>query len=85
MKSTVDKLVIGKLETTPVGLHKLSNVVKTDIVKKTEYDESVIKLKKLTITQKLMKFKINLLLIIININIRNVCCKIKTSKFSKQN
>ena len=34
MKSKVDKLDIGRLETTPVELSKLSNVVKDDVVKK---------------------------------------------------
>ena len=34
MKSKVDKLDIGRLETTPVELSKLSNVVKNDVVKK---------------------------------------------------
>ena len=34
MKSKGDKLDIGKLETTPVDLSKLSNVVKNDVVKK---------------------------------------------------
>ena len=43
MKSKVDQLDIGKLETTPVHLTKLSNVVKTDAVKKTIYDELVKK------------------------------------------
>ena len=37
-KSDVDKLDIGKLETTLVDLSKLNNVVKEDIVKKSEYD-----------------------------------------------
>ena len=37
LKYKVDKLDIGKLETTPVDLSKLSNVVKTDFVKKSEY------------------------------------------------
>ena len=41
MKSKVDKLDVGKLETTPVDLNKLSNVVKNDVVKKTEYNELV--------------------------------------------
>ena len=41
MKSTVDKLDSGKLETTPVDLSKLSNVVKNDVVKMTEYNEIV--------------------------------------------
>ena len=34
MESKVDKLDIGRLETTPVELSKLSNVVKNDVVKK---------------------------------------------------
>ena len=43
MKNKVDKLDIGKLESTPVDLSKLSNVVRNDVVKKTEYNESVKK------------------------------------------
>ena len=41
LKSKVDKLDIGKLETTPVDLSKLSNVVKSDVVKKTEYNAKI--------------------------------------------
>ena len=36
MKTKVGKLDIGKLETTPIDLSKLSNVVKNDVVEKTE-------------------------------------------------
>ena len=39
MKSRIDKLNIEKIETTPVNLSKLSNVVKYDVVKKTESNE----------------------------------------------
>ena len=41
LKSEIDKLDIGKLETTPVDLSKLSDVVKNEIVKKTEYNKLV--------------------------------------------
>ena len=41
LKSKVDKSDIGKLETTPVNLSKLSNVLKNDVVKKSEYNELV--------------------------------------------
>ena len=71
MKSKVDKLDTGKLETTTVDISKLSNVVKNDLAKRTEYNELVEKFntfqttdtsdlvkKKMTITQKLMKLKI---------------------------
>ena len=40
-KSKVDKLDIGKLETIPVYLSKLSNVIKNDVVKKTEYNTKI--------------------------------------------
>ena len=40
-KSKVDKLNIVKLEITPVDLSKLSNVVKNEVVKKTEYNVNI--------------------------------------------
>ena len=70
LKSKVDKSDIGKLESTPVDLSKLSAVEKNDVVKRTEYNELVKKVnkisttdtrnlvKKLVITQKLMRMKI---------------------------
>ena len=44
VKYNLDKLDIGKLETTPVDLSKLSNLVKNDVVKEPEYDELVKKI-----------------------------------------
>ena len=41
MKSKVHELDNAKLETTPVDLSKLSDVVKNDVVKKTDYYELV--------------------------------------------
>ena len=81
LKSKVDKLDVGKLETTPVGLSKLSNVVKHDVVKKTDYNELIKKVntiqatdtsnlvKKPTLTQRLTKLKRKLLIMIIVISI----------------
>ena len=43
LKTEVDKLGIDKLVPVPVDLSKLSDVVKNDVVKKTEYDELVAK------------------------------------------
>ena len=43
LNSKAEKLDVDKLETTPADLRKLSNVVKNDVVKKTEYDELVKK------------------------------------------
>ena len=41
LKTEVDKLDIGKLKVVPTDLSKLSNVVKNDVVKKTEYNKLV--------------------------------------------
>ena len=41
LKTEVDKLDIDKLVPVPVDLSKLSDVVKNDVVKKTEYDKLV--------------------------------------------
>ena len=43
LKTEVDKIDADKLETVPVDLAKLSNVVKNDVVIKTEYKKSVTK------------------------------------------
>ena len=43
LKTEVDKIDIDKLTSVPIDLAKLSNVVKNDVVKKTEYDELVNK------------------------------------------
>ena len=42
LKTEVDKLYIDKLVPVPVDLGKLSNVVKNDAFKKTEYDKLVV-------------------------------------------
>ena len=41
LKTEVDKLDIDKLKPAPTDLSKLSNGVKNDVVKKTEYDKLV--------------------------------------------
>ena len=41
LKSEVDKIDIDKLKTVPVDLAKLCNVVKNDVVKKTDYNTKV--------------------------------------------
>ena len=41
LKSEVDKLDIDKLATVPVDLSKISNVVKNDVVKKTDYNTKI--------------------------------------------
>ena len=43
LKYEVDKLDIDKLAPVPVGLSKLSDVVKNDVAKKTVYDKLVAK------------------------------------------
>ena len=41
LKTEVDKIDADKLKTTPTDLAKLSNVVKNDVVKKTDYNAKV--------------------------------------------
>ena len=77
MKSKVENLDVGKLVVLPVDLSKLSDVVKNDIVKKTECDRLVRKVnaiqttdtvdlvKNLTMTQKIIE-KIFLIIILVN-------------------
>ena len=43
LKSKVNNLDIEKSKTTPADLRKPSNVVKNDVVEKTEFDEFVKK------------------------------------------
>ena len=49
MKSKVDKLDVDKLATVPVDLSKLCDLV-NDVVKKTEYNEFVKKVKNISST-----------------------------------
>ena len=41
LKTEVDKIDVDKLKTAPVDLAKLTNVVKNDVVKKTDYNAKV--------------------------------------------
>ena len=41
LKTEVDKMDTNKLRTVPVDLIKLSNIVKNEVVKKTEYNKLV--------------------------------------------
>ena len=41
LKTEVDKIDVDKLKTTPTDLAKLSNNVKNDVVKKTDYNAKV--------------------------------------------
>ena len=57
IKTEVDKLDVGKLVTVPVDLSKLSNVVKNEVVKKTEYDKLVAKVNNIDTSRFLLKTK----------------------------
>ena len=50
LKTKVDKLDIDKLVPVPNDLAKLSNVVKSDVVKKTQYNKLVPKVNNIDIT-----------------------------------
>ena len=55
LKTELDKLDIDKLTPVPNDLVKLSNVVKNDVVKKTEYDKLVTKVDKIDTTEFVLK------------------------------
>ena len=57
LKTEVDKIDAGKLKTVPVDLAKLSNVVKNDFVKKTEYNKLVGKVDNIDTTGFVLKTK----------------------------
>ena len=57
LKTEVDKLDIGKLGAVPVDLSKLSNVVKNEVIKKTEYDKLVNKVNNIHTSGFLLKTK----------------------------
>ena len=57
LKTEVDKLNIEKLVRVPNDLAKLSNVVKNDVVKKTEYDKLVGKVNNIDTTKFVLKTK----------------------------
>ena len=54
-KKSIDKIAVAKLKTVPVDLAKLSNVVKTDVVKKTEYNKLVTKVDNIDATGFVLK------------------------------
>ena len=68
LKSKVDKLDVDKLVPVPVDLSKPDNVVKNDVVKKDKYENKIPNVsnlvKNLTITEKSIKLKRKLLIMI---------------------
>ena len=57
LKTEADKLHIVKLASVPVDLSKLSDVVKNDVVKKSEYDELVAKVNSIDTSDFVLKTK----------------------------
>ena len=50
LKTEVDKIDADKLKTVPADLAKLSNVVKNDVIKKTEYNKLVTQMNNIDAT-----------------------------------
>ena len=57
LKAKADKIDVDKLQTIPVDLSKLSNVVNNDVVKKTVYDKFVTIINKIDISGFVLKTK----------------------------
>ena len=58
LKTEVDKIDADILKTVPIDLAKLSNVVKTDVVKKAEYNKLVTKVVNIDTTNFVKKSQI---------------------------
>ena len=59
LKTEVDKLDIDKLAPVPVDLSKLSDVVKSDVIRKSVYDELVAKVNNIDTSDFALKTKYN--------------------------
>ena len=57
LKTEVDKIDAEKLKTVPVHLAKLSNAVKNDVIKKTEYDKLFAKVNSIDNTKFVSRIK----------------------------
>ena len=57
LKTEVDKIDTEKLKTVPVDLPKLRNVVKNDVIKKTEYNKLVTRVDNIDTTNFVKKNK----------------------------
>ena len=57
LKTQVDKLGTNKLKIVPADLSKLTNVVKSEVVKKTEYDKLVNKVNNIDTSGFILKTK----------------------------
>ena len=57
LKTEVDKLDIDKLVPVPVNLSKLSNVVKSDVIKKAEYNRLINKANNIDTSRFILKAK----------------------------
>ena len=57
LKAKVDKINVDKIQTVPVDLSKLSNVVNNDIVRTTAYDKLVAKVNSIDTSEFVLKTK----------------------------
>ena len=57
LKTVADKLDIAKLTPVPSDFAKLSNIIKNDVVKKTEYEKLVTKVDDVDTTEFVLKAK----------------------------
>ena len=57
LKTEVDKLDIDKLAPVPVGMSKLSDVVKSDVAKQAAYDKLVAKINNIDTSVFILKTK----------------------------
>ena len=84
LKTGVDKIDVDKLKTTPTDLDKLSNLVKNDVVRKTDYNTKVTSIEaqiaglikntvdNLADTTKLLQLQLILIVLLLELNFQQI-------------
>ena len=83
LKTEADKLDIDNLGPVPVGLSKLSNVVKNDVVNKTAYDKLVAKINNVDANDFVLKTKYSTDKTVLEKKIPNVTDFVKKVNFTE--
>ena len=82
LKSEVDKLDVNKLKPIPTDLSKLSDAVKNDVVKKTDYNILVPKVDNIDTSGLAKKTDYNTKIIEIEVNIPDTCSFLKKTHYN---
>ena len=82
LKTEVGKLDIGKLKTVPVDISKLSNVVKNEVIKKTEYNKLVNKVNNIDTSDFVLKANYNTKITELENKIPNISSLVRKTNYN---